>query len=395
MSPVEQNRRQEAQAAMEDESHRAAREVEAEKVAKRRREAMRAMEGEIWRKRREAVESEGKRAAATEAAANQSVAAKALAERQAKIDQEQKLQSDLAAKKASEERRLDDIDYSEKLIDKLKTQGLAISPLRTLKTDMARAVKEEGISVAKVALAQQAKTRSQGATAKPATRPKSHLGSLVLILVLVLAGAGGFVWWQSYAPNQGSALPPSTAPTALIFAEESQELILPTTPSSADLREAIRGASSAGSWQVKQLYPATTGVALKWNQARARLGLTLPDTLARSLEEGYMFGLIKQGNSASPFLLLKTKFYNNAAAGLREWEKTMPQSLFPLFHPQNPSIASPVFSDRLIRNKDGRRLVASDGQTVIFYAFLDNETILLTTNEGSFSDIFSRYLSTQ
>ena len=102
-------------------------------LEERRRAAARAMEGEEIRQRREARE---------------------------------KLKEIGAAAEASE------------LVEKLKVKELNLSPLRTLKGDMARAVREEGVSVASVALSEQARRQANGS---PIAAKTSRAPGLVFV----------------------------------------------------------------------------------------------------------------------------------------------------------------------------------------------------------------------
>ena len=51
------------------------------------------------------------------------------------------------------------------------------------------------------------------------------------------------------------------------------------------------------------------------------------------------------------------------------------------------------FQDVVIRNKEARVLKNSDGLIILLYAFLDPNTIVITTNEYTFIEVLTRYAS--
>ena len=393
------NARAAAQAAMEDESHARARRDAAGLLAARREEAKRAMESREGRERREKAELAARqKIAALAGDLNEKQRAGMLAAK-TRPNALNAQETDAQTKEQTLNRRIDEIGSATRVIDRLKDAAMLLSPLRTLKSDMARAVKEEGISVAKIAVAEQArrqaiKTPAGAAPASP--RARSHrLAWLLFVLVALGSGAGGFWWWQERTPAPPA--PTVSAPAPLIPSDATAEINTDEHATPSDLQAAIaRAATPTGgqtdAWQIKQLYLTGGGRALDWPAAAAKLGVTLPDGLSRSLTGDWQLGAVRAGPSAERFILLQTNLYNNARAGLLDWESTLPTALGPILHNQKPSVPVRQFSDRLIRNKDARVIADETGQTVFFYVFLDNETILLTTGEAAFAEIYQAFV---
>lgn len=123
------------------------------------------------------------------------------------------------------------------------------------------------------------------------------------------------------------------------------------------------------------------------------LGPNMPASLERSFENRYMLG-IYAFETNEPFLILTTKDYPSAYAGMLRWEKDMPDDLGKMFSiPDNTSSTTPAFSDESIRNKDLRILKDQSNKTVLIYSFIDKNTLVITKNESIFNAILAKYLT--
>ena len=75
-----------------------------------------------------------------------------------------------------------------------------------------------------------------------------------------------------------------------------------------------------------------------------------------------------------------------------KWETKMTTDLAPIFN-LNLSSTTATFTDQVIINKDVRAITAPDGTIVFLYGFLDNNTLVITTDPQTFQDINSRYVA--
>lgn len=396
------DRREEARRALAGEERYTEIKASQTYLEKRRQEAMRAMEGEVGRKRREVRDFQRRQrelSAATEA--EESI--RTTEAKEWKVAQEKSMaEKRQREEQKTEQNRLQAIEQSKAIVEDLRKEAASISPMRTLKTDMARAVREEGVSIASIATSQQARNRL-GTSITPEQKPKSNLGLLLLLTILIVAagGAGGYLWWQQQAMP---ALPPPSAaakPPEIIFAEASEAIDLTGLAGSADIRRAISAKAAAadfGSQAVKQLYFARNNVALNASQLITALDWRPPAALVRTFNAPYMFGVYNDGTSNHRFLILTTSLYDQAFAGMLEWEQTMTDELLPFLHDipaGQPAPATTEFKDKLVRNKDTRYTTNPAGETLLFYAFLDQHTIAITPNEQVFLELFGRFANSQ
>ena len=154
-----------------------------------------------------------------------------------------------------------------------------------------------------------------------------------------------------------------------------------------------------------------------------------------------MLGTYNDNGTAAPFIILTNNFFQNAYAGMISWEKTMPDDLVNVFGyadktvkqentvttvlpisfastsptstPALPNFASstatsaipsfvytpPIssyfniqgsFKDGVIDNKDVRAFTEPDGTMLVLYSFVDNNTIVITTDENALAEIINR-----
>jgi len=143
------------------------------------------------------------------------------------------------------------------------------------------------------------------------------------------------------------------------------------------------------------------------------LEIKLPDFLFRYLGDEFMLGIHSVRN-IEPFLILETSSFENAFAGMLEWEKNMENDLGPIFIENssknktedesgnemaldNSTTTSEsfvnikkTFEDMVIRNKDIRVLKDINGNSKLMYFFPDRKTIVITTNQYTLVEIFDR-----
>lgn len=113
--------------------------------------------------------------------------------------------------------------------------------------------------------------------------------------------------------------------------------------------------------------------------------------LLRSIDSDFMFGYHSSlGNN--PFLIFKVRSYENAFAGMLEWEKTMFKEFYSFFKRETSSIGeeSNIFKDIIIVNKDVRAILGIDGKIEFAYSFPDKETLVIINNETTLIEIYRR-----
>ena len=143
-------------------------------------------------------------------------------------------------------------------------------------------------------------------------------------------------------------------------------------------------------------------VPLSAQQFISALAPDVPNTLLRTLEPNFLLGVHSFNNTNQPFLILSVDSYEQGFAGMLAWETTMSQDLAPLF-PTTSSLPAPStvaatstqvintgFTDNVVDNHDARVLLDQNGNSILLWAFLDQQTIVITTNQYTLTEIISR-----
>lgn len=117
-----------------------------------------------------------------------------------------------------------------------------------------------------------------------------------------------------------------------------------------------------------------------------------PPDFLRALSGEYLYGVYSVGENM-PFLIIKVRSYENAFAALLEWEKTMAilrdfKTLLGVNRFPPPAITE--FADILIRNRDVRTIYDEEKKPILYYSFVDKETLVFTTDRTTFDEILNR-----
>ena len=99
------------------------------------------------------------------------------------------------------------------------------------------------------------------------------------------------------------------------------------------------------------------------------------------------------GEPNDTFLLMRVDSYENAFAGMLDWEKNLKEDLLPLFQPEELIATIPndaVFHDVTIKNKDARALTDAGGKSVLIYSFYNQNLLIITTTESALRTITSQ-----
>lgn len=278
--------------------------------------------------------------------------------------------------------------------------------IRTYKDDLAQVVEKKKESLVSIATAEnEQRVNNEELELSVAATKKQHLkkiGMIVLITVLFILGTGSIFYF--YGKNTNETVNPESKIPSLIFSDEEEEFEI----TDLSRRQILNGLTalkdnvniSIGRIRniiITKSFVDEEGVAGR-ELVSARnflnaINAQLPTSFLRSIEPLFMFG-VHHFDGNQPFLILKNSFYENTFAGMLEWEKNIREDLSPLFGPAEFGVA-PVFRDFVIKNKDTRILKDNNEETILMYSFIDKNTIIITTNENTFSEVLVRLTSSR
>jgi hypothetical protein len=314
--------------------------------------------------------------------------------------------------------------------------------IRTYQSDIAGAVKNDNVTMIKVALAEKKRQESQGDT-QEIFEEKSNakfliFASLSILVFLVLAFAAFYIFTSTppIGPSGSDAVP-----NQLIFSEERAVINIDNRDAGqikAFIKNEKEQEFELGS--IKNIFLVTgSGTSTRQINTSEFFSFTqsrVNDQLIRSLKDNFMLG-IYSGRPYETFAIFKVDFYDGAFAGTLEWEDRLESDIGQIFinkipetdgstssnnaSNQSMNIATssneestvidlnePIiidederfttadffktnrFIDRVVENKDARVLINDEGDVLMLYSFIDKETLIFTTSEKTLRELIFR-----
>jgi hypothetical protein len=280
--------------------------------------------------------------------------------------------------------------------------------VRTFSSDMANAVRTNGMSVMKVALAEQKKRENDEVIEKSKgtglTRSLWIGGGVLLIAI----GVGVYyLVSQKTTPTTIIDTPQAVAPlVALIPYDQKVDINIGNAVTSADiinlLTQEIDKPIQANGIRYITFNTGTDGITrpVTSRELVKQLGLTVPTNLVISLADSYMVGTYLPQDSGARshlFFMFKTKDYNTAYASLLTWENTMLDDVFTMFNiniaDENKELLGKPWKDLVINNKDARVLYNTQGNPVLYYLFLNKDYFIITDDTNTIQEVTTRLIT--
>ena len=291
----------------------------------------------------------------------------------------------------------------------------SLKVLRTYKDDLAQVMSEQNTSVVSAATAENEK-RLKKTSKKNTPEQKKRLkkiGIIILSTTLIVLGAGSVLYF--YGKSDSGVVTPEAKISSIIFAEEEKEFDITDLSRRQILNElsTLNNESRVTLGSIENIFITESFIDSEGLQKRSlvdaedflnAINTDAPASFLRSLNPRFMVGVhVFDGNQ--PFIILQTSFYENAFAGMLKWERYIKDDLAPLFGPidvtpivrtdDSSKINTLTFGDIVIKNQDTRVLRNEDGDIVLLYSFIDKNTIVITTNQHTFEEVFIRHTSSR
>ncbi|OHA18405.1 MAG: hypothetical protein A2836_03125 [Candidatus Taylorbacteria bacterium RIFCSPHIGHO2_01_FULL_45_63] len=303
------------------------------------------------------------------------------------------------------------MEDEQKVVPEENKGAAPVAPLRTYQTDIEDVLKEGKTSSATIALAEQKRRLGKGALDDDSAQTSwfdRHKITFIISLVFFLGGVGLIsLFFFKKAPTETEIV----RPPQIISTETQKEFSIDKlTPEKilGELRNA-RFQEPVPLTSIESVYftsGTSTKKVLTTEEFFDLLSLTAPSSLARALEPTFVFGFHGYAGGNQPFFIFKTTSYQNAFADMLLWERNLPKDFGRLFDTSalptagtnlstNTTLLTlppepPVFKDTVLRNKDTRVLRDQNGAITFLYSFPDQNTLILTTNEGTFKELLER-----
>ena len=328
------------------------------------------------------------------------------------------------------------------------SEGSHIKSIRTFESDVAEVLSHKKTSATTIALAEN-RSREGSESIKSSKEPSQlpHILIKILVIVLCLAFTGGGIFGAYYLYSKSVLAPTSPGTPApevrksLILSDSNTSISI-NNLSSTDIQTRVRQelAKQQPANTIRELILTQTDTQNVTTQIPARdminkMNIKAPDILQRSLTPDWMLGIYSSPTAeTSYFVIVTNNFYQNAFAGILQWEGLMADDIKQFLYPSNVigianapadkfgvvSVASSTassttsgtasstasstvtkstttgftirgqFYDRTIRNRDVREFRTIDGNVLFLYTFIDNNRLVVAGNEDTIGEMVKR-----
>ena len=277
-----------------------------------------------------------------------------------------------------------------------------VKTLRTYSSDMADAIRDNEMSVIKIALAEKDKQSRNTIYRNP---EETNIKKILLLIggAIFIVGAivGIYFIMKKNTENIAIEKQIETQNNKTFIPSDNQVVVDATTVTDINgmsklIRDQIISTDKIQS--IKLIFVNkdvdTVPTKLELTDFLSTINTTASGSLIRSLSNEYLIGTYQDSvQTPSLFFMFETKNYNQTYPGMLDWEKTMINDLSPFFNidilSPNKVILDAQFKDLIIANKDTRVLYDQNGKGVLYYAFVSKDKFIITDNINTIKKIIS------
>ncbi|MEI6296879.1 MAG: hypothetical protein WCO84_04515 [bacterium] len=277
-----------------------------------------------------------------------------------------------------------------------------ISSLRTYKEDFDTLVKEKSISIARMTIMEEARSRELTEEVATSNTKKYTVIGFSLLLMLTGVGFGVYAYFSKIQTVPINIVAQPKLQPEIVYAENKKQIEVAGLGMGEVLssikKEILEAQIDYGKIENIQIVKKGTNGGIEQVSVLnlfSLLNSSAPGDLVRSLGGGYMLGVVNplDGNR-SGMLIIKVDSYQNAFAGMLGWEKgTMLRDIYEFIRGSvlDGNLLTKNFEDLVVGNQDSRILKNDSGEIVMVYGFLNNKTIAIAGNLSSFNEIIARF----
>lgn len=275
-----------------------------------------------------------------------------------------------------------------------------IKTVRTYMSDMADTVRDNEISIIKVALAEQNKHEREDLYRKVEGTPIKKVFWLIGGIILVVIAIGGTYFIIQQKAKQNAPEQITKEETLISYDEISPISVTDPNELTNKIIAAKKETSTTGKNDVIKFISLSQGVnglqgKILTQDLFTDLGFTASSSLVQSLSDSYMIGTYTN-NAQNLFIIFQTKNYEYTYAGMLEWERTLAGDMLSLFELDTKEsklkISDRKWKDIIIENKDARALVNENDKIILYYLFTDKNNLIIASDESTIKEIVAKLI---
>lgn len=288
----------------------------------------------------------------------------------------------------------------------LNNKESGLKTIRTYSSDMADVVRENEMSVIKIAVAEQKRHEQEALYKKAQGSNVSKFFMFIGALALIVGGvAFAYVLLQKKDLIIAPVEIKKDIETFIPYDKGSYvDMTNATGPLDVTsiIKSELKKIDKPRSIEALFLTTSSSGTPelLSIQKFLSLMKVTAPGPLSRSFKDQYLVGTYKssvEDRDPHLFLMFETNDYNTAYAGMLKWESTMIDDLFDLFgvdvSGERKVLFEKPWKDIIIANRDARILYDDQGVDALYYVFLDKNKIVITDNQEAIVEIMARLIT--
>ncbi|HEC32834.1 MAG TPA: hypothetical protein ENI63_01070 [Candidatus Kaiserbacteria bacterium] len=286
-----------------------------------------------------------------------------------------------------------------------------IKRIRTYKEDIAEAIRSQKASLTSITAAEQGRTSIPNDVVQKSYTDPKKIAVIIGSILLIVLGISVIIFFTLFYEKKDVVIEKEIP--SFFFVEKQKETNITNKSPRKILQKlsAKKEKISLSLGQIANLYITKTTKNVETESTYTvsskeflkDIHAQVSDAFLRSLEPSFMVG-IHSFNQNQPFIIFKSNSYQNSFRGMLEWENAMYNDLFPFFVkntdpilkvPINPKTGRKIvlrenFEDKIMQNIDVRALLSVDGDVELLYAFPNQQTLIITTNESTLIELITR-----
>ena len=272
-------------------------------------------------------------------------------------------------------------------------------PLRTLSSDMAESMKQNLGTVVKAAIEEEERRAIEKENLSPVSTKNLFfiIGGLTLLIGALGAGLYAVSNLGDDAPTV--TVPVAQAPKSFVRSDASRALAiggLRDTEIAEGVRALVDGKNNRlGTISEIIVTDTTTPTAKRITAQNFLLAIDAhtAKSFMQSIRSEFMLGMYTH-DETHVFLVISGPARDILVAGMKDWEDFLLDDMAPLigFDTKNDpeDYTHAPFTDSLVENRSVRAVIGKDGIPVLFYSFLNEQTVIVADDVKTFAEVVRR-----